>query len=111
MGISQGLLGNGSRETVGSVTRDATYEVTHTGHGAPHRMGEVLFFGGKEKGWVDCYEPAMQIWPAKDTFFGIDAVREYDQQSIWVDSLFKNVALNYNFSYEWRDGIELFRYT
>ena len=74
-------------------------------------MGEVLFYGGKEKGWIDCYDTPMQIWPAKDTFFGIDNVREHDQQAIFVNTLFKNVYLNWNYSYIWKDDIELYRYT
>lgn len=53
----------------------------------------------------------MQIWPAKDTFFGIDSVQPHDQQSTFVDSLFKNVHLNWNHSYQWKDDIELYRYT
>jgi len=107
--LDKGLLGNGSAPN--SSDAESTYEVTHTGHNAPHRMGEVLFFGGKDKGWIDCYDTPMQIWPAKDTFFGIDNIKPHDQQSIFVDSLFKNVHLNYNYSYHWKDDIELYRYT
>ena len=43
--IDLGLLGNGSAPN--SSKAEATYEVTHTGHGAPHRMGEVMYFGGR----------------------------------------------------------------
>ena len=74
-------------------------------------MGEVLFYGEPEKGWIDCYDPPMQIWPAKDTFFGINNVKEYDQQSLFVNTLYKNVILNFNYSYTWKYDIELYRYT
>ena len=84
---------------------------TCSGHNAPWRMGEVLFYGGKYKGWIDCYDTPMQIWPAKDTFFGINSVRKHDQQAIFVDTLFKNIYLNWNYSFTWKDDIELYRYT
>jgi len=107
--LNQGLLGNGSSPN--ATDANSTYEVTHTGHDAPHRMGEVLFYGEPEVGWIDCYSPAMQIWPAKDTFFGINNVRPHDQQAIFVNTLYKNIVLNYNYSYTWKDDIELYRYT
>eukprot|EP01084_Bolivina_argentea_P184204 317744_1 len=106
--LDQGLLGNGSSP---EMNDSSSYEVAHTGHGAPQRMGEVLFYGDIEKGWLDCYDTPMQIWPAKDTFFGIGNVRPHDIQILFVDTLYKNVALNYNYSYTWIDDIELYRYT
>ena len=77
--IDRGLLNNGSAPN--SSDSESTYEVIHTGHGAPERMGEVKYFGGRvwtllyilwvllifsfsefqKRGWIDCYDPPMYV--------------------------------------------------